>query len=293
MMLLDNATFSGFVANLIRANVTYLFFNLPNMNTSGYVADNFSQESALISRFDSLRGNHTFEYFGWTGTQIDPTDVLGNFTDPSIITDVSSIYQAGFQGILIDMEPVPNDSPQFLSMLQDLKQAMSQEPTKMLLAANSMKVGYGATPGQEWTWDPTYFRNVTKLVDFVIPMLFETGTTTQYSYEQYSKQQIQLSTQYSSAPVLYSIPDWYANSTWHHPYAENLTNAVITFSALIASGTKLPNMIGLGIYALNKTYVLGQGPPTQGLETTSYDWAYYINNWTNTSYPMKIGTAYG
>ncbi len=291
MMLLDNATFNNLVSELIHANVTYLFFNLPNMDPTGAVADNYSLETSLIARFDSLRGNHTFEYFAWTGTQINPTDVLGNFTSAAIISDVKSIYNAGFQGVLIDMEPVPNDSPQFITMLQTFRQAMNQEPTKMLLAANSMKIGYGATYGQDWTWDPLYFKNVTSLVNFVIPMLFESGASTQYSYEQYVKLQIQLVTQYSLAPVLYSIPDWYANSTWHHPYAENLTNAVLTFSAYITSGAKLPNMIGLGIYALNKTYVLGQGPPTLGLETTSYDWSYFINHWADTSYPMKVGTS--
>jgi hypothetical protein len=165
----------------------------------------------------------------------------------------------------------------------------------MLLGANNMVVNPGEEPGHEWTWDPGYFQSVTSLLDFTSPMLFESGASTFSEYLSYAEYQIQMVSQYSNCPVIFAIPDWYANTTWHHPYGENLTNAVAAFRTYLDSGEspQPAKMLGLAIYGLNKTYILTPGTVTEALETTPRDWLYFISQWVNTGYPQRVGSAVG
>ncbi|MHB8567250.1 MAG: glycoside hydrolase family 18 protein [Nitrososphaerales archaeon] len=292
MMDWNQSSFSSFVQHLINANVTYLYFNLPNINADASLKDNFTLDSSLILRFDLLATslNHPFQYIGWTGTQDNPNATLGNYTKAGIDETVNSLYKAGFDGILLDLEPVPNDSPQFLSMLTAFRAAIDNYAPGMLLGANSMAVYPGEPYGHEWGWDPVYFQNVSSLLNFISPMLFESGASTLNLYIQYVDSQIQFTSEYTRAAVIYAIPDWYANTTWHNSLSENISNAVIAFQTYLNNRNAPPMMIGLAIFGLNKTYILAPDTATQALETTHYDWSFFVNQWVNTKYPDKIGT---
>jgi hypothetical protein len=293
MMQWNQSYFESFTQKLESANVTYLFLNLPNLNNDSSLNDNFTLDSLLILRFDQIVGNYTFQYIAWTGTQSSPNTLLANFTYSGINETAASLYKAGFDGILVDIEPVPNDSPTLITMLKDFRTAMNNYDQSSLLAVNSMNIHYGAAPGQLWSWDPQYYQNISGLVNFISPMLFESGSENQSQYVSYAIPQIQLAEQYSKSPILYSIPNWYENSTYHNPLGENLQNAIIAFRAYIDQGyyPKLNIMMGLGIWGLNKTYILSPGTQTKALDTTSYDWSYFITNWVETSYPAHTGTA--
>ena len=295
MMNINDSVFQSFEQHLITANVSYLYFNLPNMNLNGSLTDNFTLDTELILRFDQYKGSHNFQYIAWTGSEINPQSIIGNFTSTGLDQLASSVYRAGFDGILIDLEPVPNDSPQFLTMLSDLRHAISQNNTKLLLGANSMKIDPSAVSGQDWSWDPSYFSQVSSTLDYISPMFFESGTNTQQEFIHYVDNQLNLTSHYVKSPVLFAIPNWYSNTTWHHPWAENLSNSIIAIRAYIDSvGSNkkpLPTMLGIGIYGLNKTFIVGEGTPAEALETTPHDWATFQTQWVNTAYPQELGTS--
>lgn len=293
MVQWDDASFSTLVKNLVQANVTYLYFNVPNLNNDSSLTDNFTLDTVLILRFEQLAGTHPFQYIAWTGTQTNPDALLGNFTPSGINETVTETYRAGFDGLLIDVEPVPNDSPQFVAMLKDFRTAMNLVDPSLTLGANSMNVHYGATPGQLWSWDPNYYENVTGLLSYVSPMLFESGTENQSQFVSYALGQISIAEQYSKAPIMYSIPNWYQNTTYHNPLAENITNSVIAFGDYVKGGMypQLKLMLGLGIWAVDKTYVLTPGTQTQALETTPTDWNTFVSQWVDSNYPSKTGSS--
>jgi hypothetical protein len=84
--------------------------------------DNFTLDTTLIARFMQTTGSiHSFQYIAWTGSEVDPNSILGNFTTSGVGQTVISVFNAGFDGILIDLEPVPNDNPQFLNLLSTLR----------------------------------------------------------------------------------------------------------------------------------------------------------------------------
>lgn len=294
MMAWNNSYFTQFVNYLVKANITYLYFNLPNLNPNASLTDNFTLDTSLIIRFDMVGTNmsHQFQYVGWTGTQTNPNAMLGNFTTTGINQTVSSLYNAGFDSILIDLEPVPNDSPQFLTMLQDFRNAINSLAPGMILGTNTMAVYGGIEPGHEWAWDPNYFHTVSQLVNFVSPMLFESGKTNFSDYLQYVELQIQATSQYSAAPLIYAIPNWYTNSTYHNPKVENISSAVLAFREYLNNQKPPPLMIGLAIFGLNKTYILTPDTVTQALETTPSDWSFFIDQWVNTNYPTEIGSGF-
>jgi hypothetical protein len=296
MMQWSDSQFSSLVRDLIASNVTYVFFNLPNLNQDGSLNDNFTLDATLMQRFNSLAGAHSFQYMAWTGTQENPNALLGNFTSSGIAETVTSTYNAGFDGILVDIEPVPNESPQFIVMLHDFRNSIASSAPGMLLGTNNMNVYQYVSYGQLWAWDKNYFQNVSKLVDFISPMFFESDRTNQQQYIQYLDSEIQIITQSSLSPVLYEIPDWYGpNTTNHFPLGENISNAILAFQQYVNSANegKVPrpaNMLGLGIYALNKNYTLVTGTAAQALETTAYDWSFFVNEWVNTPYPQQVGS---
>jgi hypothetical protein len=294
MMQWSDSKISSLVESLIAANVTYIFLNLANMNQDGSVNENFTLDTILIMKLNSYAGSHSFEYIAWTGTQDNPNILLQDFTYAGIRETVISSYKAGFDGFLIDIEPVPNDSPQFLVMLQDFRSAIDAYAPGMLLGVNNMNTFYTALPGRLWIWDNLYLRNVTKIVDYISPMLFESGRTDLFGYEQYVYHQIEVMTQSSLVPVLYEIPDWYDPSTYHFPLGENISNAIIAFQQYVnlANQGQMPkpsNMLGLAIYALNKSYSFQPNTVMEALETRPYDWTFFVTQWVNTIYPQEVG----
>jgi hypothetical protein len=296
MLEWNDSQFSTLVQNLIACNVTYLFFNLANMNQSGTISENFTLDTMLILRFDHFSDSHSFQYVAWTGTQNDPNALLGNFTIAGIDQTVTSTYKAGFDGFLIDIEPVPNDNQQFLAMLQDFRSAINATAPGMLLGVNNMNVYQYAAYRKLWGWDKTYFQNVTKLLNFISPMLFESGTTNSTRYIEYVIQQTTIVARNSMAPVIFEIPDWYGpNTTYHFPLAENISNAIIGFQEYLNLSSEgqvppLSNTLGLAIYGLNKTYALEPGTVSQALDTKPFDWSFFVSQWVNAGYPQKIGT---
>ncbi|MGI0090513.1 MAG: hypothetical protein ACREBS_02280 [Nitrososphaerales archaeon] len=294
IMAWNQSAFSSLVHHLSTANVTYLYFNLPNLDQDASLQDNFSLDTSLIVRFDQTVGiNHPrFQFIAWTGTQDDPDAIIADYTSYGINETITSLYKAGFDGLLLDLEPVSNDSPQFLKMLSTFRASIEQDAPGFLLGTNSMTVYPYEPPGHEWGWDTVYFQNVTSLINFVSPMLFESGTSDLAQYVQFVDGQIQYTSQYAKCPVIYAIPDWYANTTYHHPLGENLSNAVIAFRTYITkSYSPSPSkMLGLAIYGLNKTYILQPGTVTEALETTPHDWSFFVGQWVNTIYAQKVGS---
>jgi hypothetical protein len=296
MLQWNDSMFSSLVQHLIACNVTYLFFNLANMNQNGAVDENFTVDTLLILRFNNFSDLHSFQYIAWTGTQNNPNALLSNFTTAAINQTVASAYKAGFDGFLIDIEPVPNGSPQFLTMLQDFKAAVNATDPALLIGANSMNLNWWEPYGRLWMWDTSYFQNVTSLVSFVSPMLFESGMTTPAMYQQFLIQQTALVAQFSKAPVIYEIPDWYGpNTTWHFPLAENISNAINAFQKYMNLSSEgvvppLSKMLGLAIYGLNKTYTLEPGTVSQALETRPSDWSLFVTQWVEANYSQKVGT---
>jgi hypothetical protein len=298
MMQWTDSKISSLVKNLIAANVTYVYLNLANMNQNGSVYENFTLDTILILRFDHFAGSHAFQFIAWTGTQADPNTLLQDFTYAGIAETVASAYKAGFDGFLIDIEPVPNDSPQFIAMLEDFRTAIDKFAPGMLLGVNNMNVLYSATPGRLWAWDSLYLQNITKIVDYISPMLFESGQTDQSGYVQYVERQMEIISQYSMVPVMYEIPDWYDPSTYHFPLGENISNAIIAFQqyANLSNEGQRPspsNMLGLAIYGLNKSYTFQPETVMQALETTPYDWSFFVTQWVNTAYPEEVGSGIG
>jgi hypothetical protein len=293
---LSDSSFQQFENHLISSNIVYLFFDLPSMETSGLIdPSGYSSVSAqLIARFNSYAGSHLFEYIGWSTQQSDPKGLISGYSNSAIAQTVSDLSSAGFNGILLDPEPVPDDSPQFLSFVTAFRSEIAQLDPGMLLGDASMNMVPGTQPGGAgWSWDPSYYGQVTSLVDFVVPMLYNSGYTTSSGYEQWVVSRIQLNTEYSKAPVLYSLPDWYQDSTWHTTAAENLTSAVLAFRSYVDSfESTLPpsNMMGLGIFSINGGYVQGQDPLTS-FETTQSDWNFFLSDWVNTPYPSLVGSS--
>ncbi len=146
-----------------------------------------------------------------------------------------------------------------------------------------MNILPNAVPGESWLWDEGYFGNVTSRLDFVLPMLYESGFNTTESYMQWVEQQISLNSEYSKAPVIYSLPNWYENTKWHHPWAENLENAIQAFQSYMTNNeSSLPasNMMGLAIYSLNASAT------ATSTETTSADWNYFMQQWVDSNFSL-------
>ena len=283
----DTSTFESLVDKLVSAKVVYLFFNLPNIEPSGYIDPALlNQTPPLIARFKSSAPAHQFIYVGWTGTQTETKPLLNDYNSDMIGLTIRELNQSGFSALIFDPEPVPNESVQFLNLLDTIRSEINSFSPGMLLGEAAMNIIPSATVGENWSWDQGYYQAVTSRLDFVLPMLYETGFNTSQSYAAWVEDRIAFNSNYSRAPVIYSLPDWYENTTWHHPWAENLATAILAFRAYMAvNSSVLPpsNMIGVAIYSLNGTFV-GNGNPIESVETTNSDWMFFENYWSNTSF---------
>ncbi|MHB1909961.1 MAG: hypothetical protein ACYCQJ_13980 [Nitrososphaerales archaeon] len=283
----DNFTFQTLVDKLVSAKVVYLFFNLPNIEPSGYLDPALlNQTPSLIARFKNSAPGHQFIYVGWTGTQTETKPLLNDYNSDMIGLTIKGLNQSGFSALIFDPEPVPNESVQFLNLLDTIRIEINSFSPGMFLGDAAMNIIPYATVGENWSWNRGYYEAVTSRLDFVLPMLYETGFNTSQGYASWVDDRIAFNSNYSRAPVIYSLPDWYQNTTWHHPWAENLTTAILAFRAyMVVNSSVLPpsNMMGVAIYSLNGTFV-GNANPMDSIETTNSDWVFFESYWSNTSF---------
>ena len=146
-----------------------------------------------------------------------------------------------FAGIHLDFEPLQNHDIGFLELLTELRVAIGER--KLISVATPMpRIGFGG-------WDQSMFFQVSKRVNQIVPMLYDTYIPLQKPYVALMSSWTRKVLVWSNGKeVLIGIPAWDEPTKSHHPNIENLENALHGIHAALEP--KMPkNYAGIALYA--------------------------------------------
>ncbi len=151
-----------------------------------------------------------------------------------------------FAGIHLDFEPVRNHTPGFLELLTEVRAAIGSDKF-ISIATPKPNVIPGVAP--DWFWDKNMFQEVSKIVDQIVPMLYDTSIPLDKPYVALMKTwTFEVLNWSNGTEVLLGVPAWDEPTISHHPSVENLTNALHGIHAALE--LKMPkNYAGVALYA--------------------------------------------
>ena len=281
------AEFDVLAARLRREEIRYVFAHVGPLRSDGSVApDRFAHASELLAALKSrVPGIVVLAWLGQlSAASGEPANETVNLDDPSVRQEIaeSAAYftgTLGFDGVHYDIEPMINNSPRFLDLLDVTRGAIG--PAKILSTSAPMwapnahvaewlrtTVGKGAG-----YWTSYYYAAVATHVDQLVVMDYNTALPNGALYALDVKQQTQnilaaVRAATRAPQVLIGLPTYHENSFWFHDAAENPTNGLTGVIAGLNSDARPAPFAGVALYRYATT---GSG-----------DWSVYERLWLGT-----------
>ncbi|MCU7805616.1 MAG: hypothetical protein KZQ96_20710 [Candidatus Thiodiazotropha sp. (ex Lucinoma borealis)] len=152
-------------------------------------------------------------------------------------------------GIHLNIEPCPSGDPDFLRLLDELRQALSADKT---LSVAAFPPPTFLHPFDHIHWDKAYFGEVSRRADQIVVMMYDTGLPLVKPYrglaQSWTRKVLRWTT---GSQVLFGVPTYDdAGVGYHHPSVENLENALSGIHAGLAEFGELPEQYqGIAIYS--------------------------------------------
>lgn len=152
-------------------------------------------------------------------------------------------------GLHLNIEPMPDGTEVFLTLLEELKAAIGE--TKLLsVAAYPPPTRWHPHPDVHWS-EP-YYREVDRRCDQLVPMLYDTSLRFEKIYTWLvANWTSEIATWTDHAELLLGVPAYEdAGAGYHDPRVENLENALAGVNAaLVDLGPRSSRVVGLALYA--------------------------------------------
>jgi spore germination protein YaaH len=269
-------------AQLAREQITYLFVHVGPLESDGSIPANLAPNAGAFAeqmhqRVPGLR------ILAWIGqleaaskepgdetVSLDNSRVRGR-----IAQTAAGFVRLGMDGVHYDIEPITNNNPRFLDLLDETRAAL---PSGALLSVAAQKWAPNAHVA-DWAfhvgradawWTSYYYTQVASHVDQLVVMAYNTALPTAGLYELAVKQETQHILEAAQAAphpprVLIGLPSYTGDNTWFHAEAENVRSGLKGVADGLNSGSDISSFEGVAIYRFGTT--------------TESDWAEYQALW--------------
>lgn len=279
----DAAAYDALAARLTRERIGYVFAHVGPLDSDGRIpverAPNAPElTAALHQRVPGIK------VLAWIG-QVEiaggfPPNESVNLEDSVVRNQIARtaahfVKDLGYDGVHYDIEPITNNNPRFLDLLDETRALL---PAGAVLSLSGQKWAPNATAAgllrdigraDAW-WTTYYYATVAKHTDQIVAMLYNTAMPTAGAYQLAVKQETQhiLEAARSAAhppEVLIGLPTYPGNGFWFHDRAENITTGLNGVISGLNSDRDMSAFGGVAIYR----YAL----------TTDDDWKTYERLW--------------
>jgi len=192
-----------------------------------------------------------FRVMPWVGGVLGTQVFLENpFWRNKFVVSVKKLFVAHprLSGIHINIEPCPSGNREFLSLLEEIRNALPKE--KILSVA-----GYPPPtllhPFHDVHWDKTYFGSVAQRADQIAVMMYDTALRQQKMYQYLMASWTNEILDWTSpAQILLGVPTYKDQGVGYHDHkVENLENSLLGIHAGLQSYKSLPvNYQGIALY---------------------------------------------
>jgi hypothetical protein len=279
----DDGEYDALAARLRAEQVGYVLAHVGPLDSDGRIP----VERALFARnlADALHARiANIHVLGWIG-QLEaasglPGDETINLDDSAVRARIAAtakhfVVDEHFDGVHYDIEPILNNSPRFLDLLDETRAALPKGAPISIAAekwapnATIASWADGAGHAHAW-WTSYYYAALATHVDQMVVMAYNTGMPTAQLYQIFVKQQVQhildaVQTARHPPQLLMGIPTYQGDDTWHHAGAENMATGLAGVTAGLNSTQDAAPFGGIAIYRFGVT--------------SDGDWATYDKAW--------------
>ena len=277
------ADYDALVQRLQQEQISYVFAHVGPLDSDGTIPASLAPNAgalaaALHARMPGLR------VLAWIG-QVEaaggyPADESINLDDSAVRATIAQtsahfVRDLGFDGVHYDIEPILNNNPRFLDLLDETRAAL---PKGAILSISAEKWApnahlaewlYANNKAGAW-WTSYYYAAVAAHVDQMVALLYNTGMPVPQLYQLTVQQETEHILEAArSAPhppqVLIGLPTYTGDTPWFHDRAENIQTGLAGVVAGLNSNTDTQPFGGVAIYR----YAL----------TTDADWSTYNSIW--------------
>jgi hypothetical protein len=202
---------------------------------------------------------------GW----VDLGDAMTRQKITAFCADITRL--AGFDGVHLDPEPVPNGDANVLTLLNEIRYAIGPNSTLSIATPRIQPIFPDIPlPFVGWvTWSASYYQEVAKRVNQMAVMVYDSGLPLPTLYRQWGHfQVIEISRAVDGMDVdlLFGIPTSEEKTGTHWPSAENMTSGLQgVIDGLNDTEARASAVTGVAIYPY--------------WETNATKWATYESLW--------------
>lgn len=276
----DDATIAQLADDLRTRHIDTVFVYASYLRDDGTFNPTHSHAVSFISQVKRTYPELSVQ--GWIGLPLSGSAALSgirgyvDLTDPQtrgmIATFCSALITEGqFDGIHLDPEPVRSEDANVLALLEDVRSAIGREAVLSIAARRIVPAGLNRASGwlEQWAWSAAYYREVSRRVDQVAVMTYDSAIPVAPLYRWFTRGQVMATTQalQDEAVELYmGVPTSEERTLTHWPSAENMTSGLLGVTDGLADPGSRPSVLtGVAIYP--------------EWETDALEWAVYETLW--------------
>jgi hypothetical protein len=190
----------------------------------------------------------------------------------AVVSSVDSVLADGFDGVHLDIEPVPDGDAELLRLLDTTHELTVRRHALLSISATFPEPADGVAealalvPGHFALWSGPYLHQVAVRVDQVAVMAYDTWLPTSASYAGYVRDAtlVALAQVPPSVALLIGVPAYHEDGLRHHSGAETMPAAIR--GVRLALGDEPPQReFGIAVYV--------------DFTATPADWASYRDDW--------------
>jgi hypothetical protein len=185
-----------------------------------------------------------------------------------IVAECRGLMDEGFDGVHVNVEPVPDGDVEFLALLRALRTAVGGG----ILSVSATRPGpFGLPFAPNFLWSPGYYGRVAAETDQLVVMAYDTALPTPSLYRRYLAYAARSMTRHlersGHARVLIGIPTYDGTGLMHRADVENPENALAGLVAGLRGVGGGGTFEGVAVYA--------------EWTTDDAEWATYERLWRN------------
>ncbi|MFJ5729455.1 glycoside hydrolase family 18 protein [Streptomyces paradoxus] len=155
-------------------------------------------------------------------------------TRAAVVRSARQVLDTGYEGIHLDLEPMPSGDRDFLALLDALRRETRSRDAQLSVAAHqidplpALHTVFGLfTEHPKW-WSQEFFGQVARRVDQIAVMSYDTAQPLESTYGGYVAQQTSLALEVTppSTDLLMGLPFYYESNFDHWGHAETVPAAV-------------------------------------------------------------------
>lgn len=251
---------------LRQSGVTDAYFHVGPLEGDGSLSPKKYEDSSRLLRLarEEMPQLRTWAWIGqversWGG----PLDLSRESTREAIVRSGQQVVAAGYGGVHLNIEPVANESEDFLNLVQRLRNQLHERRGLLSVTTDDVEPFWGAKTlvqqccGDVTFWSPAYLLRVLGYVDQAVVMTYDSKLRDPQLYSWY----VSLVTRRlfpllpEERELLVGIPSYETGNRHFDPTAENIVSGlmgVLDGLGFVESQTKA-DRFGIALYAYWET----------------------------------------